>query len=323
MRCRRWTVPIAAAATFLMLPTSSAAHGLSQGPPATDLGGIVTAWHLDVPMILGLSLAAAAYIAAVRSVDAAHSSNRWPKRRTAAFLVALLALVVALLSPVDTLADDLLTIHMGQHLLLVSVAAPLLAASGIGTLALRTANADSRNRVLLPILHGRVISALTFPAVGWVAFAAVMWGTHFSSLYNAALLDDGLHAVEHLLYLAAAMLFWWPLLSPDPMRWRLHPGAKIMALLAQMPSMSLLAVAIVGASSPLYAAYLGRSEAFGLDALEDQRLAGSIMWLLGDASFLIPAAFLLLVLVRHEEAETKRVDARLDRARAIAARKET
>lgn len=312
-----------AAIGALAAPAVVTAHGSGQGPTPTDAIGILSAWHLDVPVILGLSIAAAAYIGAVRSVDTAHKRNPWPRRRTAAFLGAIVALVLALLSPIDTLADDLLTIHMIQHLLLVSVAAPLFAASGIGTLALRAATAETRNRVLLPILHGRIVTALTFPVVGWLAFASVMWGSHFSSLYNAALLDDGLHAVEHMLYLTAASLFWWPLLSPDPLRWRLHPGAKILALVAQMPSMSFLAVAIVGASTPLYAAYLGRSDAFGLDALADQRLAGSIMWLLGDAAFLIPIGYLLVVLLRHEEAETKRVDARLDQARAAAARKET
>lgn len=319
----RLAVSVSVGSAALVLPTSMAAHGLAQGPPPTDIGGILLAWHLDVPVILGLLVAAAAYIAAVRSVDAAHPSNRWPRRRTAAFLIAMIALALALLSPIDSLADDLLTVHMVQHLLLVSVATPFLAASGIGTLALRSASPGTRNGVLLPILHSRVVTALTFPVVGWVAFAAVMWGSHFSSLYNAALLDDGLHAVEHLLYVGAAALFWWPLLSPDPLRWRLHPGAKILALVAQMPSMAFLAVAIVGASTPLYAAYLGRSDAFGLDALADQRLAGSIMWLLGDAAFLVPIGFLLLALLHHEEAETKRVDARLDRARAVSARKET
>ncbi len=212
---------------------------------------------------------------------------------------------------------------MVQHLLLVSVAAPLFALSGIGTLALRASSADVRDRYLLPFLHSRLVSALTFPVVGGVAFAGVMWGSHFSTLYNAALLDGRVHALEHLLYLAAACLFWWPLLSPDPLRWRIHPGGKLVALLAQMPPMSFLAVTIIGASAPLYAAYLGRTDAFGIDALSDQRIAGSLMWLTGDLAFLIPGAALLLALVRHEEAEAKRVDARLDRERRALSRKES
>lgn len=308
---------------MLAAPAPVLAHGASQGPPPTDPIAIALAWHIDVSMILALAIAIAAYVAAVRSVDSAHQGNRWPRRRTAAFVVGVVAVGLALLSPIDTLSDDLLTVHMVQHLLLVAVAAPLFAASGIGTLALRAASADVRQRYLLPFLHSRVMTALTFPVVGWVAFAGVMWGSHFSTLYNAALLDDGVHALEHLLYFAAACLFWWPLLSPDPLHWRLHPGAKLLALIAAMPPMSFLAITIIGATVPLYAAYLGRTDAFGIDALSDQRVAGSLMWVTGDLAILVPAAYVLLLLVRHEDAETKRVDARLDRERQAKSRKES
>ena len=320
---RRALAVLAALAIALVAPAPALAHGAAQGPPPTDPLGIALAWHLDLSLILGLAVAVAAYVSAARSVSFAHRANPWPTRRTVAYLAAVAAVGLALLSPVDTLSDDLLSVHMVQHLLLVSVAAPLFALSGVGTLALRAASADVRNRYLLPFLHSRVVSALTFPVVGWVAFAGVMWGSHFTTLYNAALLDDGVHALEHLLYLGAACLFWWPLLSPDPLRWRIHPGAKLIALLAQMPPMSFLAVTIIGATAPLYAAYLGRTDAFGIDALSDQRIAGSLMWLTGDLAFLIPGAVLLAALMRHEDAEAKRVDARLDRERHSLSRKES
>ena len=310
------------AAALSALPAAAAAHGIGGGPPPTEPLAIALAWHIDLPVIAGLVIAGLLYIEAVRSIDAAHPGNRWPTRRTAAFVIALLAIGLALLSPVDTLSDDLLTVHMVQHLLLVAIAAPLFAFSGIGTLALRAAPNDIRKSYLLPFLQSRVVSWLTFPVVGWVAFVGVLWGAHFTSLYNAALLDDGVHAIEHLLFMAAACLFWWPLLSPDPLRWRIHPGGKLLALLAQMPPMSFLAVTIISASVPLYAAYLGKPDAFGLDALADQRIAGSLMWITGDLSLLIPGVFLLAAFARHEEDEAKRVDARLDRARA-ATRKET
>lgn len=315
---RLLTLPLAALAVAFGAPTDAHAHGGGGGSLPTDPLSIAMAWHVDLPVIAGLVVAAMLYLEAARSVNAAHPHNRWPTRRTAAFMGALVAIGLALISPIDVLSGELLTVHMVQHLLLVAVAAPFFAASGIGTLALRYSTPDVRKTYLLPFLHSRVVSALTFPVVGWVAFAAVMWGAHFSTLYNAALLDDGIHAFEHLLFLGAACLFWWPLLSPDPLRWRIHPGAKLIALLGQMPPMSFLAITIVGAATPLYAAYLGRSDRFGLDALADQRIAGSLMWVTGDLSLLIPGAFLLAALIRHEESEAKRIDAQLDRARARA-----
>ena len=313
---KRTALAMATLGGWLALPSAAAAHGQGQGPPATDPLGILLAWHVDIPLLLALTITGAAYVSAVRSVDRAHPDHRWPRRRTAAFLLALVAIAVALVSPIDTLSDDLFTVHVLQHMLLVAVAAPLFAVSGIATLALRAATRTTRDRYLLPFLHSRFVGVVSFPVVGWILFAGVMWGSHFSTLYNTALLDDNVHAFEHLLYLGVACLFWWPLLSPDPLRRRIHPGVKLVALLAQMPPMSFLAVVIIGASAPLYGAYLGRTDAFGIDALTDQRIAGSVMWILGDAAILIPWLALLAAFMRHEEAEAKRVDARLDRERA-------
>ena len=319
----RGLVPTAAVGlASLVRPSLVEAHGV-ETPLPTDPLGLLLAWQFDVPLIIGLSLATWAYLAAARRVNRAHPSNRWPARRTVAFLVAIGTLALALLSVIDALSDDLLTVHMVQHLLLVSVAAPLFAVSGIGTLALRTASTDVRKGALLPLLHSRIVAIVTFPVVGALAFVFVLWGSHFSELYNLALVDEGVHAFEHLLYLGIAALFWWPLLSPDPIRWRLHPGVKLGALLIQIPPMSFLAVLILSATRPLYPAYLGRPEQFGIDVLTDQQIAGSLMWVINDFAFLIPAAFLFLKLVRHEEQEEKRVDAQLDRARRAEQRQRT
>lgn len=302
---------------WLAMAAPAQGHGGTAGAVPTDALGIALAWHLDVPIILGLLVASAAYFSAVTSVNEAHPGNRWPRGRSILFILAIVAIGLALLSPLDTLSDDLLSVHMIQHLLLVAVAPALLAASGVGTLALRAAPRASRDRYLLPLLHSRLVSALTLPLVGWLALPAVMWGTHFTQVYNLALLDDGIHAIEHLLYFAAASLFWWPLMSPDPLRWRIHPGAKIFIVLTQMPSMSFLAITIINSPAPLYPAYLGRSTAFGIDTLAEQQIAGSVMWLTGDIALLAAGAVLLVRWFRYEEAETKRVDDRLDRARRL------
>ena len=319
----RACVLLAGAAVMLLLPVAVSGHGASAGPPPTDAVSIALAWHVDLPVIVALLGAGVLYLAAARSTSRAHPKNPWPVRRTAAFLSALVAAGLALLSPFDTLSDDLLSVHMIQHLLLVAVTAPLIAASGIGTLALRAAPAGIRKRFILPALHSRLVALVTFPVVGWVGFVGVMWGTHLSTLYNAALLDDAVHAVEHGLYVSAALLFWYPLLSPDPIRLRLHPAAKLAALIAQLPPMSFLAVTLLNASAPLYSAYQGRSEVFGIGQLADQQLAGGLMWITGDLALLVPAAFVFRAWVRHEEGEATRVDARLDRARRSLASKES
>lgn len=296
----------------IVAPANALAHGTDAAAP-TELGSILLAWHLDVPLILGLLIAAAAYLHAARQVDRAHPRNRWQRSRTAAFLGALAAVAVALVSPVDALSGQLMTVHMVQHLLLTMVAPPLLAASGIGTLALRAASPSTRRRVLLPVLHSRLMAIVTFPVVGWLALAGAMWGSHFSSLYDLALTDDSIHALEHAMYFGAASLFWWPIFSPDPLRWRLSPAIRIGSLLAQFPQMSFLALAILSADRPLYPTYLGRTAAYGMDALLDQRIAGAIMWATGDLVLIGSVIAVLLVWMRAEEAEADRADARADR----------
>jgi putative membrane protein len=316
---RRVIAPALAAAAALASAPAVLAHGTAGQPPPTDPGSILSAWVFDPLPILGIVASTALYLAAVRRVDRGHPGNPWPRRRTAAFLIGAVATLLALVSPIDALADDLAWVHMIQHSILVFLGAPCLVGSGVGTLALRAAAPDTRDRYLLPFLHSRFLTVVTFPLVGWFAMIAVMWGTHYSDLYNAALLDPTTHALEHLAFMVAALLFWTPIFSPDPLRWRLSPPAKILYLLSQMPTMSWLAVSILNATVVLWPAYLGRSTAFGLQPLADQQLAGAIMWGLGDGAFMIAMGLVIWEWMKSEEVEAVLVDARLARDRSARA----
>ncbi len=173
---------------ILASAAAALAHGGSGAPP-TDPLSIATAWVFDPLPILGIVVSTALYLAAVRRVDRDHPGNPWPRRRTALFLVGIASVALALISPLDGLADDLSSVHMIQHSVLIFVGAPCLVASGVATLALRAVDPAARDRWLLPFLHSRFVTALTFPLVGWFAMIAVMWGTHYSALYDLALRD--------------------------------------------------------------------------------------------------------------------------------------
>lgn len=281
----------------------------------TDPVGIATAWNVDPVLIVPLLLSAAGYLWLVRTVGREHPANRWPARRTAWWLLGLASIALALLSPIDTYSDVLLTVHMIQHMLLTSVAPILLASSGIGTLVLRAAGRARRDRVFLPILRSHVVSVLTFPLVGWVAYATIMWGSHFSSLYNLSLVDERVHALEHFGYLFAACLFWWPVFSPDPLRWRMKPLPALGYVLTQMPQWSFLAAALLNASRPLYPAYVGRTSLFGIDPLVDQQAGAALMWVMGDMAFIVALVLIVRAWLAEEEASSARIDARLDRER--------
>jgi cytochrome c oxidase assembly factor CtaG len=284
------------------------------GPVPTDPLGIALAWHADPFVLVPLAVAAWAYLELARSVNRRHPDNRWPRVRIGFWLGGLFAILLALQSPIDALSEHLLTVHMVQHMLLTVVAPPLLAASGIGTLLLRAASPRTRTRLLLPVMHGP-LAVLLYPPIGWFAFAAVLWGSHMSGLYDLALVDPTIHVVEHILYLGAATLFWWPIFSPDPLRWRLHPGVRLLLVFGQLPSMSFLAVVLLTAPTVLYPAYIGRAELFGIAPLVDQQAAAALMWVMGDMALIGAALLIVADWMRRSEQQDARVDARLARTR--------
>src|SRR5204863_3690337 len=108
-------------------------------------------------------------------------------------LVGLVAIAVALLSGIERYDDALFSIHMVQHVLLTMVAAPLIALGAPITTLLRAATPNVRRRLILPVLHSRLLRVLSFPVVAWLVFAGVMWGSHFSPLFNAALENAAIH----------------------------------------------------------------------------------------------------------------------------------
>jgi putative copper resistance protein D len=221
--------------------------------------------------------------------------------------------LVALQSPVEAYDTTFFSVHMVQHLLLTMVAAPLLAIGAPITLLLRVSSRRTRQRVILPVLHSRLVRAASFPVVTWILFAGVMWASHFTPLYDAALENELLHIAEHALYLGTAMLFWWPVVGADPSPWRLPHAARIGYLFLGMPQSSFLGLAILSAPSPLYAHYATVERTWGPTPLADQQLAGGIMWVGGDLVFLLGVVLAVWTWMRAEEAEGVRVDARLDR----------
>jgi putative copper resistance protein D len=271
-----------------------------------DLGIILSTWSGDPLPWIGIVLATVAYLTAVRIVDRAHPATRVRRWRIAAWLAGVAVIAVALVSAVDGYAEILFTVHMVQHLLLAMVAPPLLAFGAPVTLALRASGANVRRSLLLPVLHSRLLKTVAWPPVGWTAFAVVMWVTHFSPLFNAALEDEALHSAEHLLYLAAGLLFWWPVIGADPVRWRLSPVARMVYLAAQMPFNTAVGLAIYFAPAILYPHYASLGRTWGPDPLTDQQLAGIVMWGAGDVILLGALVIAIEAWLRADEKRSRR-----------------
>jgi putative copper resistance protein D len=314
-RSRRTRAAVSSTAALLLAPAAARAHGPAPAEPPT-VANLAFGWSFEPAVLLPLVAAAWAWIWAVRRVDAEHPGNPVPRRRSVAFLGGLFAIAVALLSGIERYDTTLFSIHMVQHVLLTLVAAPLIALGAPVTLLLRVASPRVRQRLVLPILHSRVLRVLAFPVVSWLVFAVVMWASHFSPLFDAALEDPAVHFVEHALFLGSGLLFWWPAVGLDPSPWRMSHPARIAYVFLQMPQNTLLAVVIVNAAAPLYAHYATLALPWGPTALADQQIAGSVMWLAGDGLFLAAIAGLLAGWMRHEDRATARSERRDEVERA-------
>jgi cytochrome c oxidase assembly factor CtaG len=268
---------------------------------------ILDTWRLDPGLSLTLLATAGLYLLGARpSIRSRRRRRAWPRRRTAAFLAGLATIALALESGLDGYAEDLLSIHMVQHLLLILVAPPLLLAGAPITLALRAAT-PARRRALAGILRGRPIAGLSHPAAGLLAIGAVMFATHLTPLFGLALTHPAVHVAEHMLYLGSGLLFWSVLIAPGPRLRRLDGLGEVVYLLLATPLMSVIGVILETDGSPRYTEYLAPARRLGVSALADQRLAGALMWVAGT---LVMGAIALVVAWRSMTTEERRAAAR-------------
>jgi len=220
---------------------------------------------------------------------------------------AALLVLLALQSGIERYDTTLFSAHMVQHLLLLFPIPILLLRAAPVTLLLRLASPRWRAR-LLALLQSRAVGVISHPLVAWILLTFVMWATHLSPLFDAALENPLIHDLEHLLYLTTALLFWAPVFSLDPIRHRLSRPAALVYLFTQMPQNSFLGVAIMWSPRVLYPHYENLNRSWGPTPLEDQQLAGALMWLVGDALFLLAIFAVLATWMRAEERPASRYD---------------
>jgi putative membrane protein len=234
--------------------------------------------------IVAVAAAAVAYqrgLASLRTKPAARTTV--PNWRVAAFVLGIVVVLVAVSPPVDRLAHEMFSAHMAQHVLLILVAAPLLAA-GAPQVVIPRAFPRFAHRVSAPVR--RRVPRLEFPdtvptllVLGTGLHLAALWAWHAPSLYEAALQSRVVHAFEHAAFLGTALVVWTMLLQPGR-RARIRSGIGVLCVWALLAQGAILSALLVFAGEPLYATY-GTGGAFGLDPLSDQQLAGVVMWLPG------------------------------------------
>ncbi len=230
-------------------------------------------WDWDPSVVLGCAGLMIAYLCVVRSC---------PLQKVLVFATGVVVLLLALVSPLDTLADNyLFSAHMLQHLFLVLAVPPLLLL-GIPESAVQKA---LRCRSL-----EACVNFLGRPVIAWLLGVGTFWVWHLPSLYNAALANEGLHITEHLSFLASSVIFWWPVLAPVSEK-RLSALAVLLYLMPAGMVNTLLGIVLAFSPGILYPAYLHASDPlgilhlirdeWGLSARSDQKLGGMLMWFPG------------------------------------------
>lgn len=287
-------------------------------PPPT-WGILITGWSLPWLPVIGILVAGGLYMRGVRIVDAAHPRHPIPVARRNCFLGGLLALFLAVGSPIAVYDTSLFWVHMIQHLIMLNIAAPLLMLGAPVTVWIRASSPRTRRRFVLPLLRSRPVAALTFPVTCWILLGPiVLYTTHFTPIFDATLRIDWVHELEHALYLFAACLFWWPIVGRDPSRWKLTFPAKLLYLVLAMPVLTFLGLALVNSNQVIYPTYaaVAAARGWGMSALDDQKLAGFIMWVPG--SMLVLAALLWVFgqWMKAEQRAGERIDKVLDARRA-------
>jgi cytochrome c oxidase assembly factor CtaG len=295
------------------LPPPIAAGGDNDLPPFTA-GAIFTQINLTSVIALFLLLSAAVYGYGVYRLRL--RGDHWPAGRTVAFVVGGLGSIASVtVSGIEAYDDQLISVHMVQHMVLSMVGPIFLALGAPVTLALRTLRGDTR-KTLLAVLHSRPVRILTFPLVAFGLFVANPFVLYFTGLYRQTLEHAWLHEFIHVHFIVTGCLFFWPLLGLDPLpnRWP-YPGRALLMVLS-VPFHTVLGLTIMQSKTLLAGDYYPNLHLGWANPWDDQVTAGGILWAGGEIVSVTMLGILVLQWIRQSEREARRIDRALDRAEA-------
>jgi putative membrane protein len=250
-------------------------------------------WDFAPSVVLGTAILVFAYALLVGPLRRKfrHNAPVSPFRQ-ALFHLGSLCMFAALVSPLDALADEyLFSAHMAQHMLLTFVAPPLWVLGMPGWLV------DG-------LIPRRLLGWLAGPFVPFAAFNLVMWFWHLPAIYDMALSSLSLHISEHLVFMAAGVMGWLPVLSSD-LPGRMNPPTRLAYLGASMLSCTALAALITLSGIQLFTFYGNAPLQWGLSPLADQQLGGLVMWLPGDMLYMVLIAWVFATLLAQPGTEQK------------------
>ncbi len=227
-------------------------------------------WTFSPAILIPIGAYAYFWIRRFREVRRTSGPRGAGARQLIAFIGAIVAMITALVSPLDGLGEDyLFSAHMVQHLLLGDIA-PLLVLLSVSRVMMRplTRRLQSVERALGPLAH---------PAMALILWLGLVYLWHVPALYNAALEHAPVHALQHVAFFTAGMLVWWPLIQPVPMRNRLTGMWTFGYIGTAKIGLAALGLYLTWSGTVAYTYYNHVPRIWGLSALSDQNVGGAIM----------------------------------------------
>lgn len=266
------------------------------------IAGIAIAadWSWESGIVVLLVLSGALY-ARGTSVLRRRGARAPSPSAVSCFWIGWIVVALSLLSPLHEISEQLFSVHMVQHELLMTVAAPLLVLGRPGIVMLwglsRRGRAAVASIVRCPSARG-AWRVLVRPLDAWLLHGIAIWAWHIPALFEATLTSDTVHALQHASFLGSALLFWWSLLFVQR---RAARGVSIVYLFTTAVHTGALGALMSFSRIVWYPAYGDRAAAWGLTALSDQQLAGLIMWIPASVAYLIAALLLIRLWLRESE----------------------
>jgi putative membrane protein len=263
---------------------------------ASAIQTAVESWKPPVPTIATLLILATLY---ARGFFRLHRQmpERFPLWRLASFMSGIGALLVAIASPLEEFDEVLLQVHMVQHLILMILAPGLLLAGAPAIPMVRGLPPRIAKTLLGPLLRTRTVRTvfawLTQPWVCWIAFVTATWAWHLPTTFQLALRSNGWHVVEHLCFFTTALMFWYPVVQPWPSVSRWPRWAMLPYLLLADGQNTILSALFIFSGRLLYPYYATVPRLPGFTPMNDQIVAGAIMWVPGSIFYLVPAAVIV------------------------------
>jgi putative membrane protein len=265
---------------------------------------IFAEWSPPVFLTTSLILCALIYLRGWFAIRKTRPST-FPAWRLGAFLAGLTVIWLSIASPLDGFADELLSAHMVEHLLLMSIVPPLLLIGYPIVPLLRGLPVSIRVYFLGPIIRSKSLRAfshlLISPVVAWLAMNLVLLAWHVPAAYDFALEHEHWHQFEHACFLSASLLFWFPLILPWPVRQHQRGWHMLLYLVSADLVNTILAAFLAFCDRPVYSYYLREPNRFHIDPLADQVAGAAFMWVVGSFVFLLPTLYLTIRLMEQNK----------------------